>query len=111
LEDDGVALGILPPPQYKKYVKISSLSYQAGDFIVLVTDGVLEARPVDKLLQFGTVRLKETVSEYLNNDKSPSAKGMKNHIRKRLYHFIKEGEQTVQQPAFDDITVVVLHLK
>jgi len=56
LENKGMGLGLLRRSDYIKYVATKTLTYQRGDWLILYTDGILEARnPAGE--EFGEQRL------------------------------------------------------
>ncbi|MEB2780384.1 SpoIIE family protein phosphatase [Algoriphagus sp. C2-6-M1] len=63
LEIDGLGLGILRNMQYQKYVVEKTFTYQAGDVLVLFTDGIVEAKN-DKSHQFGYERVRTLLEVY-----------------------------------------------
>jgi phosphoserine phosphatase RsbU/P len=54
---DGLGLGILRNKQYEKHVEEKTFSYLPGDVLVLITDGIIEAKN-EKGLQFGFERVR-----------------------------------------------------
>ncbi len=109
LQDEGMALGILPSSQYREFITSEQIQYNSNDFLILVTDGILEARKSGKMVEFGAVRLKDTVQEYLSTTSQPTTHAMNVYILKKLYRFMEIKDNTNQ--AFDDITLVTIHLK
>jgi len=59
---DGLGLGILRNKLYENHVKETTISYQSGDILVLLTDGVVEAKN-EKGLQFGYEKVKTLVEK------------------------------------------------
>ncbi len=51
----GIILGILPAASYEE----SIVAFETGDFLVLFSDGVTEACPLDRDEEFGELRLAE----------------------------------------------------
>ncbi|MFN3999724.1 GAF domain-containing SpoIIE family protein phosphatase [Algoriphagus sp.] len=66
---DGLGLGILRNKQYENHVQEKSFSYEAGDILVLITDGIIEAKN-QKGQQFGFERIRSLVE--IHHSKSPS---------------------------------------
>ena len=65
---DGLGLGILRNKLYENHVQEKTFRYKAGDILVLITDGIVEAKN-QKGLQFGFERVKSLVE--INHSKSP----------------------------------------
>ncbi|MCE7056633.1 SpoIIE family protein phosphatase [Algoriphagus sp. AGSA1] len=63
LEIDGLGLGILRNMQYQKHVVEKTFTYQAGDVLVLFTDGIVEAKN-EKSDQFGYERMRTLLEVY-----------------------------------------------
>jgi len=57
---EGLGLGIVRNPSYQNHVHEKTFTYQMGDILVLLTDGILEGRN-EKGEQFGYERLKNLV--------------------------------------------------
>ena len=57
---EGLGLGIVRNPSYQNHVHEKTYDYQAGDLLVLLTDGILEGRN-EKGEQFGYDRVKNLV--------------------------------------------------
>lgn len=96
LMSGGVALGMVP--DNSKLIKESSLDFGDGDFIVLYSDGITEARDRNGEM-FGLERLKEVVVEYAGRY---SADGVNYHIAKDVSAFIEGTSQA------DDMTLIVI---
>ncbi len=81
LENKGLGLGILRRPDYIKHVATKTHTYKSGDWLILYTDGILEARNPDgdefgeqRLLTFtdthtglSTARFSDDFWEYFRN--------------------------------------------
>jgi serine phosphatase RsbU (regulator of sigma subunit) len=97
LEAQGIPLGMIDGMRYED----SSLKYlQAGDMIVLVTDGFYEWQNPESE-EFGLERLKETINAA--RDSSPQ------EVIAKLYAAVKDFSQGTAQN--DDLTAVVLKRK
>ena len=57
---DGLGLGILRNKQYENHVQEKTFSYETGDILVLITDGIVEAKN-QKGQQFGFERIRSLV--------------------------------------------------
>ncbi|MGB3510710.1 MAG: SpoIIE family protein phosphatase, partial [Microcoleaceae cyanobacterium] len=79
------------------FIHCHFVELEIGDGIVLYTDGITEAKNINKK-QYGIERLCDTISSYWDK----SAEEIKQAIVKDVYEHI--GEQKV----FDDITLLVL---
>lgn len=93
----GIALGMLP--DNSKIIKEEILSFDAGDFIVLYSDGIIEAKNTNGE-QFGLKRLKEAVEKY-----APSSQSSKDLFTYVLTDFNKFVEDQTQD---DDVTMMVI---
>ncbi len=60
---EGLGLGIVRNPSYQNHVHEKTFTYQMGDILVLLTDGILEGRN-EKGEQFGYERLKNLVEAH-----------------------------------------------
>ena len=92
----GVALGVAPNMDYKQH----DVRLEAGDTIVLYTDGITDARDSDNQ-QFGADGLRNVFD---GEQRPRNADEATRRIVKRVKDFIGEASQ------FDDITCLVLHL-
>ncbi|MDR7128924.1 serine phosphatase RsbU (regulator of sigma subunit) [Algoriphagus sp. 4150] len=63
LEIDGLGLGILRNMQYEKHVVEKTFTYKSGDVLVLLTDGIVEAKN-EKSHQFGYDRIRNLLEVY-----------------------------------------------
>ncbi|OGJ42184.1 hypothetical protein A3I58_00455 [Candidatus Peregrinibacteria bacterium RIFCSPLOWO2_02_FULL_39_10] len=94
----GVAIGMVP--DNSKAIKEQSLNAEDGDYIVLYSDGITEAK--NSLGEmFGLERLKNLVVEYAPQY---SAEGVNYHIAKSLVDFMQDHSQD------DDMTLIVIKL-
>ena len=92
----GVALGMVP--DNSKVIKESTIDLVNGDFVVLYTDGITEARNAEGEL-FGLERLKKLVVEYATQY---SADGVNYHIARDVSAFANGHVQD------DDMTLIVM---
>ncbi len=92
----GVALGMLPDNSEVAVEK--EILLKDGDFIVLYSDGITEARNSEGM-QFGLENLKRSVIEYAPEY---SAEGLNYHIARDVSHFMKG------QTQLDDMTLIVI---
>lgn len=94
----GVAIGMVP--DNSKAIKEQSLNLEDGDFVVLYSDGITEAKNATGEM-FGLERLKSLIIEYAPQY---SAEGVNYHIAKSLVDFMQNHSQD------DDITLIVIKL-
>ena len=94
----GLGLGVLRSDQYQDYIQETVLEYQAGDVMLLYTDGIVEARN-EEGEEFGYDRLKKV----LNDNHGLSAGKIKEEVIQYLYEFV--GSETLPD---DDYTLVVV---
>lgn len=92
----GVALGMVA--DNSKLVKEKFIDLNPGDFVVLYSDGITEARNAMGEL-FGLENLKKAVIEYAPQY---SAEGVHYHIAKQVSDFMHDQEQS------DDMTLIVI---
>jgi hypothetical protein len=92
----GVALGMIP--DNSKVIKKTDLPLADGDFVVLYSDGITEARNKSKE-QYGIERLKTAIMEYAPQY---TAEGVNHHIAKAVVAF---SGGAVQE---DDMTLIVI---
>ncbi len=97
LQSKGMGLGLLRRPDYSKYVASQTLTYQPGDWLVLYTDGILEARNADGE-EFGEQRL----LTFTDRHSGLSAEQYVASFWEYFRHFCGSAEQT------DDYTIVVV---
>jgi phosphoserine phosphatase RsbU/P len=98
---DGLGLGILRNKQYEKHVLEKSFSYDTGDILVLITDGIIEAKN-QKGQQFGFERIRSLVE--IHHNKSP------NEIQSQLIdslHVFVGGDRMID----DDYSIMVVKFK
>lgn len=92
----GVALGMVP--DNSKIIQEKSIDLENGDFIVLYSDGIIEARDRNGEM-FGLERLKQLVTEYAAEY---SADGVNYHIAREVSTFVEGHGQD------DDMTLIVM---
>jgi len=92
----GIALGMIP--DNSKVVKEREIILEDGDFVILYTDGITEARSTTEEL-YGLERLKAAVKEYAPQY---SAEGVNYHIAKDVTTFMGTRKQE------DDMTLIVM---
>ncbi|MDP2642612.1 MAG: PP2C family protein-serine/threonine phosphatase [Candidatus Peregrinibacteria bacterium] len=92
----GIALGMLP--DNSKVIKEREIILEDGDFVVLYSDGITEARSSTEEL-YGLERLKAAVKEYASQY---SAEGVNYHIAKDVTTFMGSHKQD------DDMTLIVM---
>jgi sigma-B regulation protein RsbU (phosphoserine phosphatase) len=104
LETKGMGLGIVRNSEYVKYVHCNALTYEPGDFILLYTDGIIEATDAEGS-QYGENGLKSAFERQLNKSpESVSPEEIKNGIIEDLYAFLN-GKR-----LDDDYTLVIVKL-
>lgn len=100
LKCDGMGLGMVRNSSYEDYVHSNTVSYHAGDTLLLYTDGITEAKN-QQGEQFGSDRLKESFTAHASKAPDQVKEGIKND----LSQFI--GEMIID----DDYTLVVVQFK
>lgn len=95
----GIALGMVP--DISKIVKEESIDLESGDYIVLYSDGIVEAKNIEGEM-FGVKRLKESVEKHAA---SSTPEELFTHISKEFGFFV--GDQ-IQE---DDITLITIKKK
>jgi len=98
---DGLGLGIVRNQNYENHVQEVTGNYQTGDFLILLTDGILESRN-DVGEQFGYTRLKELVEA---NPQMPPLQ-LQKAIIDSLHQFVG-GDGMID----DDYSLVVVKFK
>jgi len=93
----GLGLGILRNNEFQEYVNNDRIKFNAGDLLILFTDGITEARNIQGK-EFGYDRLKKLVLK--NADNSPE--GMKNEIIGALY------DHCESKAPDDDYTLIII---
>jgi serine phosphatase RsbU (regulator of sigma subunit) len=95
---DGLGLGILRNKQYENHVHETTFSYECGDIMVLITDGIIEAKNL-KDQQFGFERISSLVE--MHHTKQPA------EIQKELIdslHVFVGGDGMIE----DDYSMMVV---
>jgi len=100
LTDKGTALGMVKGSEYSNFVEAYTVGYAPGDFMVLYTDGITEAKN-DKGEEFGLDRLRET----MRNLASLGPREMQEHLIKTLYAY------TGTEEIDDDYTTMIVKFK
>lgn len=95
---DGLGLGILRNKQYENHVQEETFAYESGDILVLITDGIVEAKN-QKGQQFGFERIRSLVE--IHHDKSP--KEIQNQLIDSLHVFVG-GDGMIE----DDYSMMVV---
>lgn len=95
---DGLGLGILRNNQYEKHVQEKTFTYEIGDILVLITDGIIEAKN-HKGQQFGFERIQKLVE--LHHSKSPME--IQNQLIESLHVFVG-GDRMID----DDYSMMVV---
>jgi serine phosphatase RsbU (regulator of sigma subunit) len=94
LDSTGIPLGILPDARFPSR---GPMALQAGDLVLLLTDGIVEARAPDGTA-FGGRRTTDVVRVY----RQASAR----QIVDNLYHAVRAFTQNA--PQVDDVTATVV---
>lgn len=97
LKSGGIALGMVP--NIENLVKESPLPLQEGDFLILYTDGIVEAKNNEGQM-FGLPRLIKVIEKF--GPKATNAEFLLRRIAASLTHFLGEH---IQQ---DDMTLLVI---
>lgn len=100
LTPKGLALGLNIDDIFKRNLEEQSLTYNAGDIFVLITDGITEARNSTQK-EYEDERLFQIISKY----SSFSSSEMINAILEDLKNF------TGRTTQFDDITILIIKVK
>ncbi|CAN5283077.1 hypothetical protein BH09BAC3_BH09BAC3_22250 [soil metagenome] len=100
LVDKGTALGMIKGKDYCNFVETNTISYAAGDVMVLFTDGITEAKS-PKGEEFGLELLKKTIVDSVEE----SPKEIQEKLIKRLY------EYTGTEEIDDDYTTMIVKFK
>lgn len=92
----GIALGMVP--DISKIIKEEAIPFEKGDFVVLYSDGIIEAKNIEGQM-FGLDRLKEAVEQYASTG---TPEELFANITKDFGIFV--GEQFQE----DDITLIAV---
>lgn len=95
---DGLGLGILRNKQYENHVHEKTFNYESGDILVLITDGIVEAKN-QKGQQFGFERIRSLVE--IHHKKSPLE--IQNQLIESLHVFVG-GDRLID----DDYSMMVV---
>jgi sigma-B regulation protein RsbU (phosphoserine phosphatase) len=98
---DGLGLGILRNKQYEKHVHEETFDYEPEDILVLITDGIVEAKN-DKGQQFGFDRITELVETH----HMKSSKEIQDQLIDSLHVFVG-GDGMIE----DDYSTMVVKFK
>jgi sigma-B regulation protein RsbU (phosphoserine phosphatase) len=101
LSIDGMGLGMLRNKLYEKYVHEKAFQFGSGDVMVLITDGIVEAKDGNGI-EFGYDRLREVVHENVNLD----SREIQDTVIREVYKFI--GKNKI---ADDDYSLMVVKFK
>ncbi|MGY6741863.1 MAG: SpoIIE family protein phosphatase [Cecembia sp.] len=101
LSIDGMGLGILRNQLYKNYVHEKTFHFKEGDVMVVITDGIVEAKD-DHGVEFGYERLRKVVHQNVHL----SSQEIQDKIINEVYKFI--GKNTI---ADDDYSLLVVKFK
>lgn len=97
LQPPGLGIGLDKGPVFEKIIAQESITLDHGDFLILSTDGLMEARNASGD-EYGEERLQELISHC----HSYSAAGTKDRILTEVMDFIGET------PLHDDLTFIVI---
>jgi sigma-B regulation protein RsbU (phosphoserine phosphatase) len=98
MKEGGPVLGILPDRRYLQ----GEIDLQSGDWLVLFTDGVTEARgPSGR--EFGEDRLEELLNQLLNGAHKLRAAELRDRIMEAVKEF-SDGE------VYDDATLMIVRV-
>ena len=97
MQEGTPGLGIIRNGSFKKYLsQTQTLSYEAGDFLVLYTDGIVEARD-ESGEEFGYERLAQMIDKYKGGETRKLAQGI-----------VSAAKDFSQSKLQDDYTVMVI---
>lgn len=97
LRPKGVAIGLLPPEEFRSHLEELCVELTPNDVCLLTTDGVTERRNA-ALQEVGT----EAIMEVLTDEESLSSKEIVTRVQDRLLEHAQGAE------AHDDVTIVAL---
>lgn len=100
LEGQGLPFGVDKGPRFAAGLQERAVDLSPGDFLLLYTDGVIEAGPATA--QFGVERLKEAVE---TAPAGGSAKGVLKHVADAVDAFVGDGVWG------DDVTLICLKIR
>lgn len=96
IKTGGIALGMLP--DNSKLIKEQEIPVDVGDFVVLYSDGITEAKDGNGD-RYGLERLMSTIKEFAPQY---TAEGLNYHIASNVSEFMKGQDQ------YDDMTLMVI---
>lgn len=100
LSDKGAALGMVRSKDYCHHVENNEIAYEAGDVMVLFTDGITEAKN-PRGEEFGQDRLKETIEEVI----ARSPREIQEPLINQLYTY------TGTEEINDDYTTMIVKFR
>lgn len=102
LESKGLGLGILRGNSFASFLEEQTIHYESGDFLVLYTDGLVEARNPETQEEFGYERLLALVKKQLNS--ADDVLQLADKILNEIMDF--SGNRSIN----DDFTLLVISL-
>ena len=100
LQCDGMGLGIVRNSSYEDYVQSNTVSYSAGDTLLMYTDGITEAKN-QQGEQFGSDRLKDSFTAHASKEPDQIKEGIISDLSGFMGGMIID----------DDYTLVVVQFK
>ncbi len=97
IKPNGIGLGLASSSLFTKTIEEICLDFNPGDSLLLITDGITEARNAE-FLEFGEQRMMDVFSQSISDD-SPS-------IRKRVLDEVRQFSDP--EPQYDDQTIIVV---
>lgn len=97
IKPNGLGLGLASSSMFDKSIEETSLEFNPGDALLLVTDGITEARN-NEFVEFGEERMIDVLTESITKDPSE----IRTEMLKRVREF------TAGQPQYDDQTIIVV---
>ncbi len=101
LKCDGMGLGMVRNSSYDDYVHSNTVSYHAGDTLLLYTDGITEAKNSDGE-QFGDNRLKESFTAHASKAPDQVKEGIKNDLSQFIGGMMIDDDYTLVVVQFKD---------
>lgn len=101
LQCDGMGLGMVRNSSYEEYVHSNSVSYHAGDTLLLYTDGITEAKNQDGE-QFGDDRLKQSFTDHASKAPDQVKEGIKSDLSQFIGGVIIDDDYTLVVVQFKD---------
>lgn len=96
-QNKGMGLGMVRNDSYENYIEINEIKYNAGDILILYTDGIVEAKNANGN-EFGYDALQEVIQQ--NYEQSPDK--IRDEIIKKLYAFSDTDDIN------DDYTLLII---